>query len=69
MDPAFQSLGLGSVLLQHTLAKADAQGLPAYLESSNPANIPFYQRNGFEVMAELRSGDSPTIFSMLRQPL
>jgi len=55
-------------LLQHTLAQTDARGLQSYLESSNPANIPLYQRHGFEVIREIRVGGSPVVTPMLRQP-
>ena len=68
VDHGLQSRGFGSTLIQHTLARADADGLPAYLESCNPANIPFYQRNGFEIVKEMRSGDSPPVIAMFRHP-
>ncbi len=66
-DPARQSRGLGSALLAKTLARVDAEGMPAYLESSNPANISLYQRHGFEVVAEIRTPDRPVITPMVRR--
>lgn len=66
VDPRAQGTGLGSALLRHALEQCDAQHLPAYLESSNPKNNPLYERHGFEVLAELQSGDSPPIWPMLR---
>lgn len=66
VDPARQGQGLGAQLLQHTLARCDEDGLPAYLESSNPANISLYGRHGFEVMGEIRVGDAPLVTPMLR---
>jgi ribosomal protein S18 acetylase RimI-like enzyme len=68
VDPAHQRKGIGAALLRHTLAQIDEQGLHAYLESSNPANIPLYQRHGFEVIREIRVGDSPPVTPMLRLP-
>ena len=68
VDPAQQSKGIGSELLQYALAPCDEQGLFAYLESSNPANVPFYQRHGFEVVAEIQVGSSPTVRPMIRSP-
>lgn len=68
VDPAHQGHGIGSALLRHTLAGCDREGLPAYLESSNPANVPLYERHGFEVLGEIRVDDSPTVFPMLRPP-
>jgi ribosomal protein S18 acetylase RimI-like enzyme len=68
VDPARQGRGIGSALLRHSLAPCDEQGLVAYLESSNPANVPLYQRHGFEVLAEIRVGSAPPVFPMLRRP-
>ena len=42
------------------------KGTPAYLESTNSANIPLYERHGFEVLATIQVGSSPPIFPMLR---
>jgi GNAT superfamily N-acetyltransferase len=66
VDPAHQGKGLGAALLRHTLARVDEQGLHAYLESSNPANVPLYRRHGFEVIREIRVGGSPPVFPMIR---
>lgn len=68
VEPSRQGSGVGSALLQHSLANCDADGLPAYLESSNPKNIPLYERFGFEQIGVIRSGDAPPIFPMLRKP-
>lgn len=65
-DPAHQGQGLGHALMTHALARCDRDRAPAYLESSNPQNIPFYRRHGFEVMGEIQSGSSPTLVPMLR---
>ena len=66
VDAAHQSKGLGGKLLRGGLARCDAEGLIAYLESSNPANFSLYERHGFGVIAEIRSGDAPPMFPMLR---
>lgn len=66
VDPSRRGQGLGSALLKATLVQVDEQGLPAYLESSNPANLPLYERHGFELQGEIRRGDGPPIFPMLR---
>lgn len=68
VDPAFHSRGIGSTLLSHAIARADAAGLPAYLESSNPRNISLYERHGFVAMGTIQSGGSPTLVPMLRKP-
>jgi hypothetical protein len=40
-------------LLAHDLELIDSQHLPAYLESSNPANDQRYGRCGFEKVGEV----------------
>ena len=57
-DPAMQGRGVGASLLQPMLARCDAEKMPVYLESSNPANLTFYRRHGFEALEELRFGDA-----------
>lgn len=66
VDAARQGQGLGAQLLRDALALCDEQGLIAYLESSNPANVSLYRRHGFEVIGEIQAGDSPVSFPMLR---
>lgn len=68
VDPARQGQRLGDKLMAHALARCDADRMPAYLESSNPRNIPFYQRHGFEALGKIQVGSSPTIVPMLRRP-
>ena len=41
--------GLGMGLLRESLVRIDEIGAPAYLESSNPANVARYRSVGFEV--------------------
>jgi hypothetical protein len=40
----------------------------AYLESSNPKNVPLYERHGFEVMGCVQPGEFPGLYPMVRQP-
>lgn len=67
VDPAHQGQGQGDALMAHALARCDSDHAPAYLESSNPRNIPFYRRHGFEPLGAIRAGSSPTLVPMLRQ--
>lgn len=67
VDPARQGTGLGSILLRHALARSDRDGLPAYLESSNPRNISLYERHGFVRLGIIQSGESPEVVPMLRR--
>lgn len=68
VDPVCQGRGHGSALLRYALEQCDRDGTAAYLESSNPRNIPLYERHGFEVMGSIQAGSSPTIVPMLRRP-
>jgi GNAT superfamily N-acetyltransferase len=45
--PAHAGRGLGMALLAENLRRVDEEGMPAYLESSNPANNHRYERHGF----------------------
>ena len=68
VDPHHQNEGLGSILMEHALPKSDADGTLAYLESSSPRNVSFYQRHGFEVMQVIQVGSSPIFTLMAREP-
>ena len=68
VEPLRQGQGLGAALLRASLARCDADGLPAYLESTNPRNRPLYERHGFEAIGEIRIGSCPPIVPMLRRP-
>ena len=68
VDPDQQGKGFGSALLEHTLIQCDRDSILAYLESSNPRNIPLYERHGFELFGKIQTGNSPPIFPMLRRP-
>ncbi len=67
VDPARQGGGIASALLAESLRAIDREGAIAYLESSNPRNIPLYERHGFEVIGEIQSGSSPGARPMLRK--
>ncbi|MFE9772949.1 GNAT family N-acetyltransferase [Streptomyces sp. NPDC005931] len=68
-DPAAQGRGHGAALLRSGLSKADAAGLPAYLESSKSSNLPFYEHFGFTVREEIQlPGGGPTLWGMWREP-
>ena len=66
VDPAYQSRGLGGELITHVCNRFDLDYASAYLESSNPKNIPLYQRHGFKILGTLQVGSSPPITPMLR---
>jgi GNAT superfamily N-acetyltransferase len=53
VDPAHQRRGVGRALLARVFAEAEA---PVYLDTANPANVPYYASFGFE---ETGSGALP----------
>ncbi len=68
VSPEAQGTGKGKLVMQPVLDLCDLHGLPAYLESSNPRNIPFYQRLGFEITAEFAADGGPPMAGMRRPP-
>jgi ribosomal protein S18 acetylase RimI-like enzyme len=65
-DPNWIGQGLGTSLMKFVLRRCDREGITAYLESSNPRNISFYERHGFRVIGTIQHGSSPTLTPMLR---
>jgi GNAT superfamily N-acetyltransferase len=68
--PERQRQGLGSGLVEPILERADRDGIRCRLETSDPANVAFYRRFGFEVVdpafAALPGG--PPLTTMQRPP-
>ncbi len=67
VDLVAQGRGLGSALLRHAAATCDNDGLPAYLEATNPRNRDLYARHGFNVVDVIQAGTSPPMWAMLRE--
>lgn len=59
--PRARGRGLGMSLLASNLALIDAEGVPAYLESSNPANDARYQRLGFRSVRRFTLADEGSV--------
>ena len=66
VDTARQGRGLGNQLLTDCLNVIDADHAPAYLDNTNPVNVPFYERHGFRVTGESQQGACPPLVGMLR---
>jgi GNAT superfamily N-acetyltransferase len=68
VDLPRQGQGIGSALMAPHLAKADADGVPCYLETSLEKDVVFYQRHGFEVVVHDSVRDGPEFWTMKRPP-
>ena len=64
--PEYQHLGIGSNLLNDVLGDAGKENLPTYLETSTLKNLPWYERNGFEIYNRLELGY--TLFFLKHEP-
>jgi GNAT superfamily N-acetyltransferase len=58
--------GLGAALIQDNLARIDAEHMPAYLESTNPANLARYEALGFRSRSEFGPLEGPVVTTMWR---
>jgi ribosomal protein S18 acetylase RimI-like enzyme len=69
VDPPYQGQGVGSTIIQSTLARADMEGRRCYLETAKPRNVAFYRKHGFEVVDQADiSGGGLHIWMMARAP-
>jgi GNAT superfamily N-acetyltransferase len=59
--------GIGTALIEDNLARIDAEGMPAYLESTNPANLPRYEALGFAPTETFGPAGGPVITTMWRE--
>lgn len=59
--------GFGGALLCENLARVDAEHLPSYLESTNPANLPRYEALGFRRIGEFAPPGGPSVTTMWRE--
>lgn len=69
VDPLAQGTGVAGRLLRAHLARADAEGVPCYLENSNVAkNTPIYEHLGFHRRPMLSIGGptAPPVLPMWR---
>jgi GNAT superfamily N-acetyltransferase len=68
-DPARQGPGFGSAAIAPVLERCDAEGIPAYLESTKARNVTFYEHHGFAVTGTIEvPPDGPTLWTMWREP-
>ena len=68
VDPDVQGKGIGSALIEHGHAIADAQNLPCYLETFTQPNVRYYKRRDYAVIDEYLVGDGVPVYAMVRPP-
>ena len=65
--PGRQGAGLGAAAVAPILAVIDAEALACGLVSTNPRNVPFYERLGFRVKAEVATPDGAAALRPMRR--
>jgi GNAT superfamily N-acetyltransferase len=63
VDPARQRAGVGTALLARVFEDAEA---PVYLDTTNPANVPYYASAGFQQIGRGRFPRDTPVYYMLR---
>ncbi|MCH9815452.1 MAG: GNAT family N-acetyltransferase [Actinomycetia bacterium] len=67
VQPDAKSTGAGSQLIRTMLRRADAEGVPTYLECSKAENVGFYERLGYDVRSRFSFGPGgPPVAGMWR---
>lgn len=67
--PDQRGKGLGMALLAECLERFDREGVPTYLESSNPANDARYERVGYRQVGSFTTPDgAQRVATMWREP-
>lgn len=65
--PEHQGKGHGGRIIRAQTAVADAEGLPCWLETATPDNVPLYERLGFVTQVEWDvPGGGPHFWGMMR---
>ncbi len=69
VDPGAQRSGIGAALMKDTFARVDTAGVVVLTDTSKPANVPYYERHGFRVVAAgTLPLDGPPFWMMSRPP-
>ena len=68
VTPEHQRKGVGRMLMRDLIARAEARGIPLYLETQTESNVPFYRSLGFEVTEHHRPfAEGPGTWGMFRR--
>jgi GNAT superfamily N-acetyltransferase len=65
-DPRHAGRGIGTAVIREDLARIDAEHMPAYLENTNPRNIPRYEALGFRARSTFGPAGGPVVTTMWR---
>ncbi len=68
VDPGQQRRGLGAQLLQPGFERADRERHRIYLETARADNVPFYERQGFQLQHTAEHAEFPMLWAMTRDP-
>lgn len=72
VSPEAQGKGIGRAMMEYVTDRADAEGMPCYLESSrDKPNMDIYSRFGFKFAKELLCDDDGVaikLYTMVREP-
>lgn len=69
VEPERQGQGVGGALIQPMLMRIAEAGVPIYLDTLEARTVPFYERQGFRVVAEGDVPDSAVhVWAMRRDP-
>jgi GNAT superfamily N-acetyltransferase len=66
VSPSAQRTGVGRALLWTALARSEELGVPTYLDTAKPANLPYYASFGFEQRGETSLPRGATLWFMMR---
>ena len=67
VSPPAQRTGVGHALLNTALERAAELNVPTYLDTANPANLPYYGSFGFEQVGETRLPRGAPLWFMYRE--
>jgi ribosomal protein S18 acetylase RimI-like enzyme len=70
VDPPRQGRGIGKALLRELNARADAAGVPCYLETEKAINVRLYESVGYRVVSDgtVPGLGSVRLWTMVRPP-
>lgn len=68
VEPELQRQGLGRRLMAPIFSRCETEGVPAFLETALPENVPYYERHGFRLAHVIDRPGWPKFWMMLRAP-